>query len=333
MTIFNLVYQQKINSGNIVSIEALLRPINGVNVEEYVKNHPNPIDLDIRVIKRVLDEIITFKIPVAVSINVCYHSFVNDNFIDFCLAILPLFNVQLELTEYNEITDMKKLHANIHRLKKANLSISLDDFGKNFANTNIISEIFFDQIKVDKSLIDNIETNFSKYKHLSFITGKIKEFGVTDIVYEGVEKKEQVELIKIFNSSPTIQGYLYSKPLPIEDIEFIKTLNKTHKKRYSSNETHLEKLIYDLVLSQNDSIVNNEIINSDTFKNIFSRIPEETISNFREVYYSNENKLVVNSVFAMVNNSEKMVVIRDSQGITIFENKNMKLFLGVPLLE
>lgn len=328
MSDFNIVYQKKINSGYIVSVEALLRPINCSNVEEYVKNHPNPIDLDIQVIHKVLEEIITFNIPVMVSINVCYHSFVNDDFIDFCLTTLPSFNVQLELTEYNKITDIKKLQANIERLNNVHIPISLDDYGKNFATMNLITEIAFSQIKIDKSLIDCIETNFSKYKHLSFITEKIKEFGITDIIYEGVEKEEQVELIKIFNSSPTIQGYLYSKPLPIKAIAFEKTLNQTQKKNPDSHEEHLEKLVYDLVVSRNNHLVNDKIIECDLFNNIFNSDPEKSISNFRNLYYNKENKLTINSIFSVISNNTRMMVIRNSQGVVIFENKKHEAFFG-----
>ena len=152
MSDFNIVYQKKINSGYIVSVEALLRPINCSNVEEYVKNHPNPIDLDIQVIHKVLEEIITFNIPVMVSINVCYHSFVNDDFIDFCLTTLPSFNVQLELTEYNKITDIKKLQANIERLNNVHIPISLDDY-----SIYRINDICFEDGKTDLLYSLNIE--------------------------------------------------------------------------------------------------------------------------------------------------------------------------------
>lgn len=191
MTQFNLVYQTKTIKNKIVSIEALLRPLNGINTEKYVRNHPEPIKLDINVIKRVIEEIITFNIPVPVAINISYLSFVNDKFIQFCLDKIKDLNIILELTEYNSVDDIKTLQKNIIILQKNKIKISLDDFGKKFATTNLLTQIKFNQVKIDKSIIDDIEVNYAKYKHLSFLTEKIKSFGIQDIVYEGVEKKNK----------------------------------------------------------------------------------------------------------------------------------------------
>lgn len=191
MHTFNLAYQPKVNSNNIVSIEALLRPNNVIDIENYVKNHKKPIELDLKVINRVIYDIVKYKLTVPISINISYFSFIDDYFVEYCIQNLQIFNIYLELTEINEIKDIKKLCSNIEKIKHAKIHISLDDFGKDFSKSNLLIDINFDQIKFDKSLIDNIDTSFFHYKRLFFLTRKINKLGIKNIVYEGVERKNK----------------------------------------------------------------------------------------------------------------------------------------------
>lgn len=218
MHTFNLAYQPKVNDNNIISIEALLRPNNVIDIEHYVRNHKKPIELDLKVVNRVIYDIVKYKLTIPISINISYFSFIDDYFVDYCIKKLQNLNVYLELTEINEIKDINKLCSNIEKIRNAKILISLDDFGKDFSKSYLLTGIKFDQIKFDKSLIDNIDNSFFHYKRLFFLTRKINKIGINNIVYEGVERKKQEKLIKSFNPYPTIQGYLYYKPMPIESI-------------------------------------------------------------------------------------------------------------------
>lgn len=330
MTEFNLVYQAKTKKDEMVSLEALLRPLNGMNTEEYVKQHPSPIQLDMSVIEKVIEEIIIFKIPLPISINVSYFSFVDEAFIQFCLAKINNLNITLELTEYNKVHDISKLKKNIERLQSNKIKISLDDFGKDFSNVSLLISINFDQVKIDKSIIDNIDKNYLSYKHLSFLTEKIKNFGITEIVYEGVETFEQENLIKIFNANSTTQGYLHSKPQQIEMYSFS---NTTKTSLLDTRKTHhpedMEKLVYDLVLSKNKTITNDAIRSIDAFKSIFNHDYNKTISNFSSIFYNqDDDRAAISSIFHIMNNNERMIVIRCSNGIVIYENKQHEDFFG-----
>jgi EAL domain-containing protein (putative c-di-GMP-specific phosphodiesterase class I) len=103
--------------------------------------------------------------------------------------------------------------------------IAIDDFGVEYSNLDILEKLDFDIIKLDKYFIDDIEDSevrkliMNFLSELTIITGKA-------IIAEGVEKISQRDAIKkIKNDKFYIQGYIYSKPVSIDDIPDIKINN------------------------------------------------------------------------------------------------------------
>ncbi len=333
---FHMLYQPKFQNDNLVSIEALLRINKGdTELETYVKSYADPIELDRNVVSRVVSDISTiqdFNTYIPVSINVSYFSLTDEAFVDFCINRLQGLNVYLELTEHFHIKDIELLSHFVYKLRMNNIRISLDDFGKDFARSNLLVNIGFDQVKIDKSIIENITNSFSCFKHLIFLTEKINQFGISNIVYEGIESKQQIDLIHLFNDQPTIQGYLYGRPQPLE------TLVETHQDKIDKNvkstsdnsqSENIEKLIYDLVLSGGDSKINEQIKNYDVAKLIYNKDPLRTICNFKSIYHASADRITLSSLKTIMDSSNRMLVIRNSEGIVIFENKRHRDFFGI----
>lgn len=333
---FHMLYQPKYQNEYLVSIEALLRiQHTDEDLETYIKSYSDPIELDKSVILRVLEDIQIMgelNTYIVISINVSYFSLIDNNFIEFCIHHLKNYNIYLELTEHFYINDIEKLSRNIDRLRLHNIRVSLDDFGKDFARSNLLVNIHFDQIKIDKSIIETITTNFSCFKHLVFLTEKINQFGISNIIYEGIETEAQKSLIELFCDSPIIQGYLYGKPQPLKDLiqNNQDRINPTpYQHNNNNNAENIEKLIYDLVLSEGDQRINEQIKNFDNSKLIYNIDPEKTIANFRSIYHASSDRIALSSLKTVMDSSNRMIVIRNNDGVVIFENKKHSDFFGI----
>ena len=128
-------------------------------------------------------------------------------------------NIVLEITESFVINDMKRVLEIIEGLKQMGLRIALDDFGTGYSSLNYIKQLPFDIIKVDKTFIDDILEDDYAQAFVKLIVDLSKTIG-TQIVVEGVEHKEQFDLLKKLGVN-YIQGYYFGKPVPADEFERI----------------------------------------------------------------------------------------------------------------
>ena len=126
-------------------------------------------------------------------------------------------NIVLEITESFAINDMQRVMDIITGLKKLGPRIALDDFGTGYSSLNYIKQLPLDIIKVDKTFIDDIVEDDYAQAFIKLIVDLSKTIG-TKIVVEGVEHKEQFELLKSLGVD-YIQGYYFGKPVPANIFE------------------------------------------------------------------------------------------------------------------
>ena len=126
-------------------------------------------------------------------------------------------NIVLEITESFAINDMQRVMDIITGLKKLGPRIALDDFGTGYSPLNYIKQLPLDIIKVDKTFIDDIVEDDYAQAFIKLIVDLSKTIG-TKIVVEGVEHKEQFELLKSLGVD-YIQGYYFGKPVPANIFE------------------------------------------------------------------------------------------------------------------
>ena len=203
---------------------------------------------------------------------------------EFCLAKLQGVNVYLELTEYFEIIELEKLKNNFIRLKEAGDN-SLDDFGKDFARSDLIIALVFNQIKIDmRSQLWCIEDDYGSFKHLSFVTEKIVT-GHHNIVFEGIETEKQKNLIVIFCDDAIFQGYFFAKPMKLEDIfQKFKPLTEPLLKKQDDKEDQIKKLdFYKGWLLKITAKVADKL-KTLIFSNSFIISTRKTIENYKNVY-------------------------------------------------
>ncbi|MCR5273290.1 MAG: EAL domain-containing protein [Lachnospiraceae bacterium] len=126
-------------------------------------------------------------------------------------------DIYLEITEsvYEEDTD--QMVEVVMELKKAGFVIEMDDFGSGYSSLNMLTTMPFDILKLDMSLMKDIHKDERSRRMLELII-EIAKFLKVKVVAEGVEEKQQVEILKKFNAQ-VIQGYYFSRPVPPEEFE------------------------------------------------------------------------------------------------------------------
>lgn len=155
-----------------------------------------------------------------VSVNISRISLYFSNIVEKYRDILDSYHldpkyVPLEITESATI-DNSDIASLIDQFHEAGFTLLLDDFGSGYSSLSSLNEMHFDTIKLDKSLIDYIgDPNGEKL--LQQITLLLQNLGMS-ITAEGVETASQVKFLENLHCDD-IQGYYFSKPLPLNDYE------------------------------------------------------------------------------------------------------------------
>jgi EAL domain-containing protein (putative c-di-GMP-specific phosphodiesterase class I) len=123
--------------------------------------------------------------------------------------------IEFEITENALLDDKSNTLFIINNLKKMKFSIALDDFGIGYSSLSYLSRLPIDTLKIDKSFVDNIDQEKNKILINSII--ELAHNLNLKVIAEGVERKEQLEILKQFNCD-IIQGYYYYRPLPLSEI-------------------------------------------------------------------------------------------------------------------
>ena len=125
--------------------------------------------------------------------------------------------MEIEVTERVHDVDGLDMKAVIKELRSAGFTVAIDDFGTEYANLSLLSEVDFDILKLDKSMIDHITTNPKSRAVVETVSKVCHKLGIC-MVAEGIEEEEQFEILRDFGVE-LIQGYLFGKPVSIEEFE------------------------------------------------------------------------------------------------------------------
>jgi len=163
-----------------------------------------------------------FRQHLTIAVNVSAQQFKQHNFVDIVqktaerIGIDPA-KLKLELTESMVLINVEDAITKMKRLRALGFYLSLDDFGTGYSSLSYLKRLPFNQIKIDRSFIVSatFDSNDAFLVHIVISMGQ--KFGM-DVVAEGVETQEQFELLEILDCK-AFQGYLFGKPMPIEDFE------------------------------------------------------------------------------------------------------------------
>ena len=162
----------------------------------------------------------TYGVTVPVSVNVSRVDVFDPLLGDTMQKIvedngLEAKDLLLEITESAYTDNSQQIVDTVMALRNRGFKIEMDDFGSGYSSLNMLTSLPIDALKLDMKFIRNICTN-KKDCGLVEIMIKIADLLEVPIIAEGVETKEQMELLKK-NGCEVIQGYYFSKPVPPEE--------------------------------------------------------------------------------------------------------------------
>lgn len=134
---------------------------------------------------------------------------------------IPVGLIELELTETVFFHEKDRMIRMMNELKLMNVNLSIDDFGSGYSSFNILKDVPFDVLKIDREFLsDSVHTEKGKWI-LQEIVEMAHGLGM-GVICEGVETQEQIDLLASIHCHYA-QGFFYARPIPME--EFIEKFN------------------------------------------------------------------------------------------------------------
>lgn len=156
-----------------------------------------------------------------VSVNLSGRQFQDQNLVYKIRQILaetglPSDGLRLEVTESVAMQDVAYGIRVLQELKKIGVHVSLDDFGNGYSSLSYLKQFSLNVLKIDQSFIQDILVNKNSEAITLAIIAMARSLGL-EVVAEGVEKEEQLAFLKS-KFCDEVQGFLFSKPLPMEEL-------------------------------------------------------------------------------------------------------------------
>ena len=233
---FQVYYQPKIDiaSGELIGAEALCRWYHDGRIilpGEFIPLLEQGIDicrLDFymldhvcRDIRRWLDE---GRKVVRVSVNYSRKHMMDIDLLKHTFDIIdsnsvPHEYIEIELTETTTDVEFQYLKNVVCGLQAAGISTSVDDFGMGYSSLNLIKEVPWNVIKIDKSFLplESDNENSTRSVMFKYVVAMAKELGL-ECIAEGVETIQQLNVLRE-NHCDLAQGFFFDQPLPVEEFE------------------------------------------------------------------------------------------------------------------
>lgn len=194
----------------------------------FEKNNAISI-VDEYVIRKVCETLADWKVrglPLyPISVNLSRVELLKDTLVPDLIDIVDEHHVdhsliEFELTESAAYEDRDYLLKVMHQLRDAGFGLSMDDFGTGYSSFNLLKDMPLSTLKIDKSFVDDVGTEGPENKSeliVNDIIHMVKHLSIT-CVAEGVESENQKNVLAKMGCD-YIQGYYYSRPIPIREYE------------------------------------------------------------------------------------------------------------------
>ena len=155
-----------------------------------------------------------------ISINASSKNMESARFVSQVKEVLeqtgfPAKNLEIEITEYCLLQSFDQTIENIRALRAMGVQVALDDFGTGYSSLSYLEKLPINLLKIDKSLVDDIESNFKSQQFVNAVIYMGHLMGC-EVICEGVESEGQLRLLRD-NESDFIQGYIWGKPLEFDN--------------------------------------------------------------------------------------------------------------------
>jgi diguanylate cyclase (GGDEF)-like protein len=238
---FLLHYQTQVDStGHIFGVEALIRwqhpklgilsPTHFISVTEeaglIITIGEWVIETACAQLKRWEQDDLTRHLTL--SVNVSPKQFIQTGFVAQVQTTVKRYGInpkmlKLELTESMLVDNIENIIVTIKELNEIGIKISLDDFGTGYSSLQYLKKLFIYQLKIDQSFVRDIVTDIQDEVIIRTIIAMAHSLDIS-VIAEGVETEAQRKLL-LANGCTNFQGYLFSKPMPIDEIELLLRTN------------------------------------------------------------------------------------------------------------
>ncbi|WP_051216374.1 EAL domain-containing protein [Ferrimonas futtsuensis] len=230
---FELHFQPQIRSnGDLVGVEALLRwnradgrPISPASFIPVAEETGLILKLGAWVFSAAFKQASHWQTlgccPKRISINVSAWQFAQSDFVEQLMSQLHQTTIDpsrfvLELTESALLQDVSETISKLQLIRQAGFQVSLDDFGTGYSSLAYLKDLPLDELKIDKSFVDELNQGTSQPLLESMIAiGQHMHLGV---IAEGIETNQQrIQLEQM--GCHIFQGFLYGRPMPAEKLQ------------------------------------------------------------------------------------------------------------------
>ena len=233
---FKVYYQPKVDieTDEIIGAEALCRWVRDGKVippMEFIpilEQNMDICDLDFYMLDYTCRDIHRWmqegKNIVRVSVNLSRKHLVDANLLEHIMEVIdrhaiPHKYIEIELTETTTDVQFRDLKRVVAGLREQGVWTAVDDFGMGYSSLNLIREIPWDVLKIDKCFLPvegdaENEITSIMFKHVAALA---QDMGMRCVV-EGVETEDQLDILRE-NNCHIAQGFLYDRPLPVEEFE------------------------------------------------------------------------------------------------------------------
>lgn len=156
------------------------------------------------------------------SVNVSSRQIEQQNFAEIVREVLHstganAAQLEIELTESCLVNHVGNNIAEVFGLRDIGVAIAIDDFGTGYSSLGYIKTLQIDHIKIDRSFVNDINTNYHDQAIVEAIIAMSQKLGIQNIA-EGVETAEQLEFLR-GQGCKEIQGYYFHRPLSVDNFE------------------------------------------------------------------------------------------------------------------
>jgi len=233
---FRLYYQPQVDHGNLVGAEALIRwihPAHGVVFPDRFIPLAEATGLILPLGKWALEaaceQIAVWSdrretANLTVAVNISAREFRQPNFVEQVLSALYLTGanpqrLKLELTESMLVDNVEAVIATMTELRSHGLRFSLDDFGTGYSSLAYLRRLPLDQLKIDRSFVRDMLVDATSGAIAQTIISLGRAMGLP-VIAEGVETEAQRDFLAGLGCH-SFQGYLFSRPIPLQEFELL----------------------------------------------------------------------------------------------------------------
>ena len=166
----------------------------------------------------------------SLCVNISPRQFRQNDFVELvenslASSHLPPHMLKLEITEGIVIQNIDDTIAKMNRLKRCGVTFAMDDFGTGYSSLTYLKRLPVDVLKIDQSFVRDATLDANDAEIIRAIVAMARSLSL-DMIAEGVEKHEQLDFLQR-EGCHHYQGYLFSKPVPLE--QFRQLLRDNHR--------------------------------------------------------------------------------------------------------